>query len=336
MKAYIYNTNLLMQRTNPGSMKKIAGIILAIFFCSCETALSVPGSLYDTSSYSSNFVHYNMSLYRDTVLVDDFYNHFSAETDLVNFRKLRQYRLEKITLIEMVEKEIRKYSDIEEKLAVCENDSVLLGRFIQMKKTDGDSISFQQMGSEENLFYDLARRYGMSYLFAVKVDGVHVDQLKKLMTLVKKRAILYEDGNIDVQNLRANYHIITAEVMHVNDAIDYALAPEYHQQTFRQDISTVFSILIGLLLVVFFGIVYLKGHKDIGRELLGGTGLQFISLFILIISITLFGILGILGGSELAAILSGISGYVLGKGVYGFGGDKSQVAVQAAENRSAG
>lgn len=40
---------------------------------------------------------------------------------------------------------------------------------------------------------------------------------------------------------------------------------------------------------------------------------EFITLFVLIISIILFGILKILEGRELAAILSGIAGYILGK-----------------------
>jgi hypothetical protein len=53
------------------------------------------------------------------------------------------------------------------------------------------------------------------------------------------------------------------------------------------------------------------------KSLISSSGLQFITVFILIIAIILFGILKVLGGSELAAILSGISGYILGKGGVG-------------------
>jgi hypothetical protein len=58
-----------------------------------------------------------------------------------------------------------------------------------------------------------------------------------------------------------------------------------------------------------------KSGEDLSKELLGGNGLQFVTLFVLIIAVILFGILDILQGSELAAILAGISGYILGKGV---------------------
>lgn len=51
------------------------------------------------------------------------------------------------------------------------------------------------------------------------------------------------------------------------------------------------------------------------RLLLGNNGLQFITIFVLIIAIILFGILGVIDDTELAAILSGISGYVLGKNI---------------------
>lgn len=60
--------------------------------------------------------------------------------------------------------------------------------------------------------------------------------------------------------------------------------------------------------------MYKRSDQTLARNLLSETGLQFVTIFILIIAIILFGILNILGGSELAAILSGISGYILGKG----------------------
>jgi hypothetical protein len=43
------------------------------------------------------------------------------------------------------------------------------------------------------------------------------------------------------------------------------------------------------------------------------TGIQFITLFSLVIAIILFGILGILEAKELSALLGGISGYILGR-----------------------
>lgn len=304
-------------------IKMIAGIVLFAGL-STNKCFGQQESLIDTNFETTNFAHYNMDYYKDTIVQDDYYETFCSRRDLQNFRKLRQYRFEKSTLLEMLEKEIKKRSNAQDGLITCQNDSALLSRFLHMKKPEADSIPFSDMGSESNSFFDLAKRYGGFGLLQSKNDAVSIDEINKILVMVRRDAQGYYTKLGELQSFRDNYKVTNASLMHVNDAIDYALAPEYQQQGFREEISTVFSVLIGILLVVFFGLIYLKGDKNIGRELLGGTGLQFISLFILIISITLFGILGILGGSELAAILSGISGYVLGKGVYGFGGDKSQ------------
>jgi hypothetical protein len=48
-------------------------------------------------------------------------------------------------------------------------------------------------------------------------------------------------------------------------------------------------------------------------------GLQFITLFSLIIAIILFGVMNILEGRELAALLGGLSGYILGRSNLGHG-----------------
>jgi hypothetical protein len=46
---------------------------------------------------------------------------------------------------------------------------------------------------------------------------------------------------------------------------------------------------------------------------MGEFGIQFVTLFSLIIAIILFGVLKILEGRELAALLGGLSGYILGR-----------------------
>jgi hypothetical protein len=73
---------------------------------------------------------------------------------------------------------------------------------------------------------------------------------------------------------------------------------------------------VGALLIFFFVFISRKSETNLAKDFLSsGNGLQFITLFSLIIAIILFGGLGVLEGRELAAILSGISGYILGKGI---------------------
>jgi hypothetical protein len=299
--------------------------IICFQFCHMSLAQSREAIPLDTTDYKSTFAHYNIQLYKDTVLEDDYYETFSEKRDLIDFRKLRQYRIEKLTLIEMLEGEIKKLDHIESQMESMQSDTLLLDRFLSVMNSNGDTMSFSQMAADYDAFHSLAYRMNEFSFDNTNKKSVTRSEIMRLQNRLRFKIRSILGCNVQLDRLRRNLDTQKAAVMHVNDAIDYALAPEYRQQNFREEVSKVFSILIGVLLFVFFSLIYLRGDKGIGRVLLGGTGLQFISLFVLVIAITLFGILGILGGSELAAILSGISGYVLGKGVTGFGGKPGEM-----------
>lgn len=89
----------------------------------------------------------------------------------------------------------------------------------------------------------------------------------------------------------------------------YSATPE---QDFKRTMSVIFSILIGLVILGFFVMAYRDG---VVRQAIfsGQTGLQFVTLFSIVIAIILFGITGILEDKELAALLGGLSGYILGR-----------------------
>ena len=89
----------------------------------------------------------------------------------------------------------------------------------------------------------------------------------------------------------------------------YSATPE---QTFKALMSVIFACLIGLVILGFFVISYLD-HRVRRAIFTGETGLQFVTLFSIVIAITLFGITGILQDKELAALLGGLSGYILGR-----------------------
>jgi hypothetical protein len=100
----------------------------------------------------------------------------------------------------------------------------------------------------------------------------------------------------------------------VEAAIDTALDPEYDNMQFRIWVSGFFSMLIAVMIIAYFTTIFRSSQENIGPLLLSDGGLQFVTIFVLIIAIILFGILSILEGRELAAILSGIAGYILGRG----------------------
>ncbi len=86
----------------------------------------------------------------------------------------------------------------------------------------------------------------------------------------------------------------------------------YVNQNFKKHISWSFAILVGIVILGFFVTAY--RDAEIRKTIFSGdSGLQFITIFSIIIAIILFGITGVLGGRELSGLIGGISGYILGR-----------------------
>lgn len=95
----------------------------------------------------------------------------------------------------------------------------------------------------------------------------------------------------------------------VQSAISKILSPE---QNFKFWMSAFFAALIGMVILGFFVLAYIDAN--IRRAIFSGqSGLQFLTLFSIVIAIILFGITSILQDKELAALLGGLSGYILGR-----------------------
>lgn len=106
---------------------------------------------------------------------------------------------------------------------------------------------------------------------------------------------------LDIQ--RRNIFIVENEL---EDRVDI----EGEKQSFRLMMSIAFCILVALVILGFFFAI----HKyDVASIFEGEKGIQFITLFLVIIAIILFGIMGILEGKELSALLGALSGYILGR-----------------------
>lgn len=98
----------------------------------------------------------------------------------------------------------------------------------------------------------------------------------------------------------------------VDSRLASILDVEAYTHKFRTRVSYAFCLLVGAVIIGFFGVVYRK--QDMAATFLSGDkGIQFITLFLLVISIALFGFMGVLEGKELSALLGGLSGYILGR-----------------------
>jgi hypothetical protein len=81
---------------------------------------------------------------------------------------------------------------------------------------------------------------------------------------------------------------------------------------FRTNATYTFGVLVFLVVLGFYLIAWYK--QGVAATIFAGElGMQFITLFLIVIAIILFGIMGTLEGRELAALLGGLSGYILGR-----------------------
>jgi len=95
----------------------------------------------------------------------------------------------------------------------------------------------------------------------------------------------------------------------VQEAISQLTSPD---KNFRFSMSMFFA---GLIAMVILGFFVLAGIDQAMRRAIfsGETGIQFLTLFSIVIAIILFGITSILESRELSALLGGLSGYILGR-----------------------
>jgi hypothetical protein len=80
--------------------------------------------------------------------------------------------------------------------------------------------------------------------------------------LLNKQEVHFESELKTLEILNKNLEIARLDLILCEDQLDRTLGPEYNRQNFKENISLFFTILIGILLVLFFFIVY----KKIGRR----------------------------------------------------------------------
>ncbi|UOQ68258.1 hypothetical protein [Hymenobacter volaticus] len=243
---------------------------------------------------------------------------FKTEDEKKNFKNLRNFLSEKEGLL----RRLRSASDY-----LHRDNPSLLNSYLGI--TDNlraliESDSVRSKSRNDSILVDISRVTN-----GFRLDWYPFDEFKQLNKRVVYLSIAQikqkiDDINMfsdDVKNnikkagiVDANIRVVEQDIDDCRKQIDTTLAPEYKQQEFRTTISLYFTALIALVLLMFFFVINYNAEKELSKHLLSDNGLQFVTLFVLIIAVVLFGILNILQSSELAAILAGISGYILGRG----------------------
>ncbi|MDR2383676.1 MAG: hypothetical protein LBD76_07340 [Prevotellaceae bacterium] len=247
---------------------------------------------------------YYVQLYKTQSYVPDFNQSFALETDRRDYKKLREYlnnKEEILRLLKMAGDEYYYGLSYSKLFAV----DYLQSLEDELKTRNQDDVILLRLNSVRP-YFDFSGEYMVSY-----VESNILPILKARYREAESRDSI---NQITYMQIQKNADAIRQDIFQAEQAIYDALSPEFRNQDFKIWISLTFSGLIAVLLLAFFLIIFKRSDLSLSKHLLSSSGLQFITVFILIIAIVLFGILGVLGGSELAAILSGISGYILGKG----------------------
>ena len=235
-----------------------------------------------------------------------------------DYKYLRQYKNRKETLLRQNEKALvrfqRKMYNLNFDFGSRSNEYRYfrnqindINRILSKNKFDPDNPVLNSIGIYNYYNHRITKDDVIARL--VKLS----EEQKNRKEQIKKDSISISDSKKTWRLLIQNKQNIESDLDECISAIDAAIAPEYKNQSFKRQISIAFSILIGVLIIIFFLIVYKRSDNSISMILLSDGGLQFVTIFVLIIAVILFGVLDILKSNELSAILSGIAGYILGK-----------------------
>jgi hypothetical protein len=247
---------------------------------------------------------YYVQLYKTQDYVFDFRTVFVLETDRRDYKKLRDYlniKEEIMRILKMAGDEYYyglSYSQLY-------TTDYIQGLEDEINSRDPDEKILLRLNSVRPSF-------NYSGEFAVEhIETVILPVIRQRFMEATTRDSINQAAYMQIQK---NIGAIQKDIFLAEQAIYASLSPEFRDQDFRVWISLTFSGLIAVILFSFFLVIYRRSDSSLCKLLLSSSGLQFITVFVLIIAIILFGILKVLGGSELATILSGISGYILGKG----------------------
>jgi hypothetical protein len=102
----------------------------------------------------------------------------------------------------------------------------------------------------------------------------------------------------------------------IDDMVNQLFIASDVTNSFKLKMSIILSALVAVVIAGFFLVAW--SDEQVKRAIFSSeSGIQFITLFAIVISVILFGIIGVLEGKELSALLGGLSGYILGRGKQG-------------------
>lgn len=112
-----------------------------------------------------------------------------------------------------------------------------------------------------------------------------------------------------ITQLQLYYQRLLGEI---DDMVNQLFISSDATNSFKLKMSIAFAALVAVVIAGFFLIAF--SNDEVKKAIFSNeAGIQFITMFSIVIAVILFGIIGILESKELSALLGGLSGYILGK-----------------------
>jgi CBS domain containing-hemolysin-like protein len=143
------------------------------------------------------------------------------------------------------------------------------------------------------------------------LDPEEVSSLERSLqgVLQQMRAAVSLPG--EIEGVDAEYQATQQLLNAVDQRIGTLFDTTRSNNQFRAIVTTAYAVMVLSVIVGFYIIVFKTGVAS--TIFAGDMGMQFVTLFLIVIAIILFGMVNVLEGRELAALLGGISGYILGR-----------------------
>lgn len=215
-------------------------------------------------------------------------NTSSPTTDVSSIGDFRALFQERLAVVDQM-RDLQKTIDELESKTKTLPDATTLERDLARTKRDLD-IEQKRRAPDEARLESLQR---------------YVDTTNESLEIVRSAAPLLAKARADRE--RANGRLIAVETR-IASLFDAAR----DVNKFRTNVTFTFGVLVFVVIVGFYIIAWYK--QGVATTIFSGAmGMQFVTLFLIVIAIILFGIMGTLGDKELAALLGGLSGYILGR-----------------------
>lgn len=219
--------------------------------------------------------------------------------ELIKFDTLRQKRENLNTEIPLLEQKIKE----------------LKASFIPLEQLKERQVSYENyLSSTIRALNKLRNKKQLSNFDREDIEFYVGDSISYSEAITKIKTELTKANTIEQQIKGLEDSVANKKsILHQTEQeINIVLMPEFSRRKFMQLIALYFAVLILVLMIGFFWMT--KLDEGVRKAIFGSdSGIQFITLFAIIISIILFGITGILEGKELAALIGAIAGYILGK-----------------------